>query len=334
MKTILTEEVRTIVTNGHYDYEYALKDHLGNSRAVFTAIDGYVDKVQKSDYYPFGLAYNQQDYQTIIPDYQENPYLYNGKEMQDEGFGGIKLGWYDFEARFYDPALGRTTTQDPHAENYYAWSSYSFMGNNPIKNIDPTGMDWFTNNETGGVLYVKGVSEFNEDQLEMYGEGWSNFGADDMFGDEILMEGRDGEMENILERNDYEFGSATGEDFMNAQGYSLAEAFKVEESMITHTDYVHPMLTGLEAKETTSFIEPQIIDSKLTYVKPEMLNTISNVKTDKMSTLTNSLETISYDLIQTPKSELKNTYVYKQERNDRNRGLFFDLISFGAGFIK
>jgi RHS repeat-associated protein len=70
---------------------------------------------------------------------QTNKYLYNGKEMQDE-FG---LGWYDFQARFYDPAIVRTTTQDPHAENYYSESPYSFMGNNPIVNIDPTGMDWF-----------------------------------------------------------------------------------------------------------------------------------------------------------------------------------------------
>ncbi|MEN8249778.1 MAG: hypothetical protein ABFS32_12665 [Bacteroidota bacterium] len=34
-------------------------------------------------------------------------YLYNGKEIQDEQLGGVNLDWYDYGARFYDPALGR-----------------------------------------------------------------------------------------------------------------------------------------------------------------------------------------------------------------------------------
>lgn len=39
-------------------------------------------------------------------------------------------------------AIGRFTTVDPHAENYYSISPYAYVGNNPIKRIDPTGMIW------------------------------------------------------------------------------------------------------------------------------------------------------------------------------------------------
>ena len=36
----------------------------------------------------------------------------------------------------------RTGTIDPHAENYYHLSPYSWCGNNPINAIDPNGMDY------------------------------------------------------------------------------------------------------------------------------------------------------------------------------------------------
>jgi uncharacterized protein RhaS with RHS repeats len=41
----------------------------------------------------------------------------------------------------YDPAIGRTFQPDPHADFYYDLSPYSWVGNNPINIIDPTGMD-------------------------------------------------------------------------------------------------------------------------------------------------------------------------------------------------
>ena len=40
------------------------------------------------------------------------------------------------------------TTIDPHAESYYHLSPYSYCGGNPVNRIDPTGMDWYQNNQT------------------------------------------------------------------------------------------------------------------------------------------------------------------------------------------
>jgi RHS repeat-associated protein len=92
-----------------------------------------------------------------------NKFLYNGKELQDD-FG---LGWYDFHARFYDPAIVRTTTQDPHAEGYYSWSPYHFVANNPISVTDPTGMDWYTSTDGTATKWQEGSDDI---------DGYTNIG--------------------------------------------------------------------------------------------------------------------------------------------------------------
>ena len=50
------------------------------------------------------------------------------------------VSWYDYGARFYDPALGRFHTVDPMAEMYSSYSPFTYVLNNPVKFIDPTGM--------------------------------------------------------------------------------------------------------------------------------------------------------------------------------------------------
>ncbi|MEZ5196698.1 MAG: RHS repeat-associated core domain-containing protein [Bacteroidales bacterium] len=113
-----------------YNYRYFLKDHLGNTRITFTETG---EVIQEDSYYPFGMSMNGLCYQNGL-DF-ENKYLYNGKELQDE-FG---LGWYDYGARFYDPALGRWHVPDPRAEKYESWSPYNYALNNPLYFIDPDG---------------------------------------------------------------------------------------------------------------------------------------------------------------------------------------------------
>jgi RHS repeat-associated protein len=64
-------------------------------------------------------------------------YKYNGKELQDE----LGLNMYDYGARNYDPALGRTSTFDPNCQNYFSVSPNSFFANNPLSFTDPNGKD-------------------------------------------------------------------------------------------------------------------------------------------------------------------------------------------------
>ena len=115
----------------HYPYYY-IKDHLGSVRETY--IRPYVNEKyceQRMQYYPSGLPWNT----NLSPSYQ--PFKYGSKEFV-EMHG---LDEYDSEARWYYPAIMRTTTMDPMCEKYYSTSPYTWCGNNPVSYVDPDGRD-------------------------------------------------------------------------------------------------------------------------------------------------------------------------------------------------
>jgi RHS repeat-associated protein len=121
-------------------HEYVLRDHLGNTRVTFTDADnnGIVaasDIKQINNYYPFGL--NMEGNWNGAEG--SNKYQYNGKQWNDD-FG---LGWNDYGARFYDPAVARWWSVDPEAESgkQPSWNPYHYVFDNPIKNTDPDGRE-------------------------------------------------------------------------------------------------------------------------------------------------------------------------------------------------
>jgi RHS repeat-associated protein len=134
------------ITEEGYIYIYVSNESNLNVNVYFddlkithTAADMVV---QANDYYPFGLTMKPSDFQRDGE--QGNKFLYQGKEIQSD----LGLDTYDFHARMYDPALGRTFQQDPHSENYYNLSSYSWVANNPLNVVDPDGRDFRVKTET------------------------------------------------------------------------------------------------------------------------------------------------------------------------------------------
>jgi len=107
---------------------------MGNTRVMF-AQTGKV--LQDQSYYPFGMTMGASLTFQVEDQLPDNKYKYNGKELQDD-FG---LDWYDYGTRMYDPTIGRWNGIDAHAENYFSLSSYNYGLNNPIRMIDPDGMD-------------------------------------------------------------------------------------------------------------------------------------------------------------------------------------------------
>ena len=160
LRYILTGEGRVMVnSNGTYEYQYFLKDHLGNTRVIFNE-NGEV--IQEDAYYPFGMQMNGLCYETGL-DYK-NKYLYNGKELQDE-FG---LDWYDYGARFYDAQIGRWHVPDMLADEAPSWSPFRYGFNNPISFTDPTGMfeDWYED-ENKNMVYDENIK--TQDDLDATG---------------------------------------------------------------------------------------------------------------------------------------------------------------------
>ncbi|MEZ4827759.1 MAG: hypothetical protein R3C61_15965 [Bacteroidia bacterium] len=97
LEALYHEEGRAVPDgNGGYDYEYAIRDHLGSTRVMFEMVNGVATLIEvvakrrsllgKNHYYPFGMNF---DGPAFVGG--GNPYRYTGKEFNED----LDLGLYD-----------------------------------------------------------------------------------------------------------------------------------------------------------------------------------------------------------------------------------------------
>jgi RHS repeat-associated protein len=106
-------------------------DHLGTPRIVTNA-NGTV--VLHRDYFPFGEELMERDTTARLE--------FTGHERDSDGTLGNGSDIDYMHARYYVPALGRFLSMDPvggSAANPQSWNRYSYVRNNPLQFIDPTG---------------------------------------------------------------------------------------------------------------------------------------------------------------------------------------------------
>ena len=115
------------------EYEYNIKDHLGNLRVAFRDSLGFAKIIQANSYGIWG-----EDLPTLSflkPLWKQDAFRFTGKESLPE------TGYTDFGARFYDNIVPRFISIDPHAEKYELISPYSYGFNNPTRFRDIDGKD-------------------------------------------------------------------------------------------------------------------------------------------------------------------------------------------------
>ena len=120
--------MRVDFPGGYFDsagVHWMLPDAIGSVELV---IDGNGNVEQHTGYYPYGEPWREPAGQ---------PYLFGGKERRR--FAG--LGDYDFHARFLTTSTALWQAPDLHAGNRPWLSPFVFCSANPIRRIDPTGMD-------------------------------------------------------------------------------------------------------------------------------------------------------------------------------------------------
>ncbi len=230
--------------------------------------------ISAEDYYPLGLSFNQQTRE----DTQEQNYLYNGFEEQKE------WGMYDYQARYYDPVLGRFINVDPAADLMRRHSPYNYAFDNPIYFIDSDGMeltDWFVNSKTVALVFIKGKSKLNNETAnKAFGKVISNviFGSENQFsnwerlGDDNMF---DSDNNKISETSSREFKSnEQAEEFAGEHGLA-----KVKNELVEKTIAISKGPFGGQERVTNEFSVEKTLDSKISYAEPDQIGKITPIST-------------------------------------------------------
>jgi len=141
---------------------YFHKDHLGSSTAMSDA-NGV--KVECSEYLTFG--HEREHTGTTVSDYK-----FTDQEKD------TSTGLYNYNARLYGPVVGWFVTADSIVPDLYdpqSLNRYSYCINNPLIYTDPTGNEWFKQEDE---TYTFGSDYYGKNSPFSPGKGLMGFFED------------------------------------------------------------------------------------------------------------------------------------------------------------
>ena len=102
------------------------------SRRCVSASSGQV--LERYSYTPYGVvSYYNASWTNVGSSANANTILYSGHQLDNA------ISLYYCRARYYDPSLQRFVSQDPMEFNSGSDNLYAYVGENPVKNVDPRG---------------------------------------------------------------------------------------------------------------------------------------------------------------------------------------------------
>ncbi|MCY4123448.1 MAG: RHS repeat-associated core domain-containing protein, partial [Acidobacteria bacterium] len=125
-------------------FEYAHRDHLGSVEAV---TDQAGNELVVLGHDPYGER-RRNDWTGQLTDTEIESLLNAQGERVSRGFTRHehldRTGLVHMNGRMYDPRLGRFLSPDPiigDPTSSQSWNFYSYVGNNPLSYVDPTGLN-------------------------------------------------------------------------------------------------------------------------------------------------------------------------------------------------
>ncbi|MDU1893113.1 MAG: hypothetical protein E6767_20745, partial [Dysgonomonas sp.] len=127
------------------------------------------------------------------------------------------VNMYDYSARYKDE--WRFTTVDPLAEKYYSWSPHVYVGNNPMKRTDPTGMDWWSTNNQDEIERILATLKAGEKvDTESFGNDWTRVTDQELSENLDALDGGQGVFDDVS--LDFTIDGTSWKDF---QGYGIKD---------------------------------------------------------------------------------------------------------------
>jgi RHS repeat-associated protein len=243
-------------TSNVVDFQWLVSDQIGTPRMVLDKT-GALSGVKRHDYYPFGEEiFAPQGGRTVQQGYSNDNVKrkFAGYERDDET--GLDFA----QARYYDSELGRFITPDPLLSSGYptspqSWNRYSYVRNQPLSRVDPTGLfEW--SEELGGGL--------TDDQLRQNQCAAKQCTADELKAGKRSQE----EVDRIIgERNRVREAIAYLQTLVNSPLLSLAERSRLQTAISAYgAEYENNGVYIMGFNATKEFTTYQMLGMSLVYL--------------------------------------------------------------------